>query len=124
MENYLLNIKAIIRFIYSKLSLIYKLLGIEGIIWIVSLTYLASLTNSNHQHFTICPLSNLGFEHCPGCGLGKSISMILHGNIFESFDFHLLGIPALIIIIFRIFQLIKINFHIHFKTLNKGVNHA
>jgi hypothetical protein len=124
MKNYLPNIKAITGFIYTKLSAFHKLLGLEGIIWIVSLIYLASLTDSNQQHFTICPLSNLGFEHCPGCGLGKSISMILHGNIFESFDYHLLGIPAFIIILFRIFQLIKINFHIHFKTLNKGVNHA
>lgn len=124
MKNYLPNIKAITRFILSKLSDVYKLLGFEGIIWIVSLIYLASLTNSNQQHFTICPLSNLGFDHCPGCGLGKSISMILHGNISDSFDFHLLGFPALIIIMFRIFQLIKLNFHIHFKTLNKGVNHA
>jgi len=124
MKNYLPNIKAITGFIYTKLSAFHKLLGLEGIIWIVSLIYLASLTDSNQQHFTICPLSNLGFEHCPGCGLGKSISMILHGNIFESFDYHLLGIPAFIIILFRIFQLIKINFYIHFKTLNKGVNHA
>jgi hypothetical protein len=124
MKNYLLNIKAITGFIYTKLSAFYKMLGLEGIIWIVSLIYLASLTDSNQRHFTICPLSNLGFEHCPGCGLGKSISMILHGNIFESFDYHLLGIPAFIIILFRIYQLIKINFHIHFKTLNKGVKHA
>ena len=124
MKNYLPNIKTIIGFIHSKLSDVYKLLGLEGIIWIVSLIYLASFTESNQQHFTICPLSNLGFEHCPGCGLGKSISLILHGNIFESFDFHLLGIPALIIILFRISQLIKINYLIHFKILNKGVNHA
>lgn len=124
MKNYLPNIKAITGFIHSKLSDVYKLLGLEGIVWIVSLIYLASLTDSNQQHFTICPLSNLGFEHCPGCGLGKSISMILHGNIFDSFDFHLLGIPALIIILFRIYQLIKINYLIHFKILNKGVNHA
>lgn len=124
MKNYLPNIKTIIGFIHSKLSDVYKLLGLEGIIWIVSLIYLASFTESNQQHFTICPLSNLGFDYCPGCGLGKSISLILHGNIFESFDFHLLGIPALIIILFRISQLIKINYLIHFKTLNKGVNHA
>ncbi|MGQ9643256.1 MAG: DUF2752 domain-containing protein [Ignavibacterium sp.] len=124
MKNYLPNIKAITGFIHSKLSDVYKLLGVEGIVWIVALIYLASLTDPNQQHFTICPLSNLGFEHCPGCGLGKSISMILHGNIFDSFDFHLLGIPALIIILFRISQLIKINYLIHFKTLNKGVNHA
>lgn len=124
MKNYLPNIKAITGFVHLKLSDVYKLLSLEGIIWIVSLIYLASFTESNQQHFTICPLSNLGFEHCPGCGLGKSISMIFNGNIFESFDFHLLGIPALIIILFRISQLIKINYLIHFKTLNKGVNHA
>jgi hypothetical protein len=124
MKNYLLNIKAIAELIVSKLWLFYKLLGIEGLFWSMSLIYLAFLSDTPQQHFTICPLANIGFDYCPGCGLGRSVSQILHGHISESFNFHLLGIPALLIIFFRIYSLIKTNYQIHFKVINKGVNHA
>jgi hypothetical protein len=86
-----------------------KLIGFEGLIWISSLVYLAFFNNPFHQHFTICPLSNAGFEHCPGCGLGNSISLLFNGYFVESFYLHLLGIPALIIILFRIYSIIKFN---------------
>ncbi|MGQ9797984.1 MAG: hypothetical protein ACUVRG_01630 [Ignavibacterium sp.] len=62
MKNYLPNIKAITGFIHSKLSDVYKLLGIEGIIWIVALIYLTSLTITNQQHFTIYNLSAFKFR--------------------------------------------------------------
>lgn len=119
MNGYLLNIKFLIIRLKSWTILFYKLLSLEGIFWVVSLIYLSTISDFSEQHFTICPLSNLGIEHCPGCGLGRSISMILHGNIFQSFDFHWLGIPALIIILLRIFQLIKNNFSIYFKPIKK-----
>lgn len=124
MNSYLLNIKSFILQLKNQTILFYKLLSLEGIVWLVSLIYLATLSNSTEQHFTICPLSNLGFEHCPGCGLGKSVSLILHGHFIESFDFHWLGIPALLIIVYRISQLIRNNFNLYFKPINKGENHA
>lgn len=124
MNSYLLNIKSFILQQKNKIILFYKLLSFEGIVWFVSLIYLATLSNNIEQHFTFCPLSNLGFEHCPGCGLGKSVSLILHGHFIESFDFHWLGIPALIIILFRIFQLIRNNSKLYFKPIKKGENHA
>jgi hypothetical protein len=49
----------------------------------------------------------MGIDNCPGCGLGKSISMIFHGDIIGSFNTHPLGIPALLLIVKRIYQLIK-----------------
>lgn len=124
MQNYLSNIKSYSEFISAKLLLVYKLFGFEGIVWACSLIFLAFINDPNQSHFTICPFANAGLDYCFGCGLGNSVSLILHGNIPNSFDVHLLGIPALIIILFRIIQLIRINYHIHFKILNKGVNHA
>lgn len=124
MNNYLLNIKSFILRLKSWIFLLYKLLTLEGVIWLISLIYLATVSNNSEQHFTICPLSNLGFQHCPGCSLGRAVSMILQGDIIHSFDFHWLGIPALIIILYRISQLIRNNFSIYFKPINKGVNHA
>jgi hypothetical protein len=87
----------------------FRLLGLEGLIWIFALMYLAIFINPLHTHFTICPLSNLGFEHCPGCGLGNSIAFLFRGNFTQSFNSHILGIPAVIIIIHRIVSLIKFN---------------
>lgn len=124
MKNYLSNIKSFSEFISTKLLSVYKLFGFEGIVWTCSLIFLAFINDPNQSHFTICPLANAGFEYCPGCGLGNSVSLILHGHIPDSLDVHLLGIPALIIILFRIIQLLRINYYIHFKILSKGVNHA
>lgn len=124
MENYLPNIKPFILQIRRITISTYKLFGLEGIVWITALIYLATFNNYNEQHFTICPLSNMGIENCPGCGLGRSVSVVLHGHFLESFNFHWFGIPALIIILFRIFQLIRNNFNLNFKPINKGVNHA
>ncbi|MEW5800248.1 MAG: DUF2752 domain-containing protein [Bacteroidota bacterium] len=68
------------------------------------------------QQFSLCPLHTLGFESCPGCGLGRSISYALRGNITASFSMHILGIPAIGIILHRIVTLVRLrrNYpHIH-----------
>ena len=54
-------------------------------------------------------LANAGFEHCPGCGLGNSIALIFRGEFSQSFNAHILGIPALIIILHRVYSIIKFN---------------
>lgn len=110
MINYTSNINSV-----ENNSLLYKifnsikLIGFEGFIWIVALLYFAFFVNPNSTHFTICPLSNLGFEHCPGCGLGNSIALIFRGKFSQSFDTHILGIPALLIILHRIYSIINFN---------------
>ncbi|WP_245681362.1 DUF2752 domain-containing protein [Arcticibacter eurypsychrophilus] len=62
----------------------------------------------------MCPLANLGLTWCPGCGLGRSIASILHGNLSQSFHYHWFGIPGLLILISRISSLgtkIKVYYH-------------
>lgn len=86
-----------------------KLIGLEGFVWISALLYLAFFNDPFKSHFTICPLSNAGFEHCPGCGLGNSVSFLFNGYFSESFDTHLLGIPAIIIIVYHVYSIIKFN---------------
>lgn len=93
----------------NKTVRIFKLLGLESLIWISALSYLAFFNDPFQHHFTICPLSNAGFDYCPGCGLGNSISLFFNGHFVESFNSHILGIPAIIIITFRIFSLIHFN---------------
>ncbi|WP_430300559.1 DUF2752 domain-containing protein [Rapidithrix thailandica] len=62
------------------------------------------------SHFSICPFYHLGFDFCPGCGLGRSLHYLLHFDLKTSFEHHPLGIFAVIIIIQRIITLLKNNF--------------
>lgn len=95
-------------FIY-RLAQSVKFVGFEGFIWIAALVYLAFFNSPFQSHFTICPLSNAGFEHCPGCGLGNAISFLLNGHFSESIETHLFAIPAIIIIISRVYSITKFN---------------
>jgi hypothetical protein len=54
---------------FNKLLLLPKIIGLEAAIWIGALLYLAILHTPGETHFTICPINNLGFDFCPGCGL-------------------------------------------------------
>lgn len=83
---------------------------LEAFMWIVGLSILFFLDPSQ-EHLSVCPFHQLGFEFCPGCGLGRSISHLFAGEFSHSFHAHPLGFFALIVILSRIVQLIKNNFH-------------
>ena len=86
-----------------------QIIGLEAAIWGGALMYLAFINDPTIAHFSICPFHILGFGFCPGCGLGNSVSYILHGEILKSFSAHPLGLFALIVLITRIVHLLKIN---------------
>jgi len=81
-----------------------KTFPLELTFWILALVLLAT-ANPHEHHFTLCPLANLGLTWCPGCGLGRSITALFHGQINESIHQHWFGIPALMTIVYRIYQL-------------------
>ncbi|MCZ6701413.1 MAG: DUF2752 domain-containing protein [Ignavibacteria bacterium] len=87
----------------------FKIIGFEVAAWISALVFLAFIYNPGETHFNICPIANLGFDFCPGCGLGNSISYIFNGEYIQSFQSHPLGIFALAVLLFRIIYLIKYN---------------
>lgn len=92
---------------------------VELIIWVLVLTLLGlakPVSPDSGQHFTFCPLANLGLTWCPGCGLGRSVTQFLHGHIRESLHYHWLGIPAVFIIMYRIMTLGRYEFR---KIKNK-----
>jgi hypothetical protein len=76
--------------------------------WIAALIALAFADPSDSTHFSLCPFKAMGITWCPGCGLGHSISWLFHGNIRNSFHAHWLGIPALAVILYRIYTLIML----------------
>lgn len=82
--------------------------------------------NTEGAHFTLCPIKNLGFNFCPGCGIGHSIHYAMTLNIRESFLHHPLGFFALLILLSRIFKLIKNLFktqNYEFKTFTNDSGH-
>jgi len=80
---------------------------LELMAW-VAIMLVLMLPMPAQQHFTLCPFQNLGLDYCPGCGLGRSCNMALHGKIIDSLMMHPFGIFAIIVILFRIYSLILI----------------
>src|SRR5690606_41481389 len=65
-------------------SVFFRYVPPEALFWAVALIALAFYQPAAQNHFTLCPLSNLGFDFCPGCGLGKSIAWLFKGEILRS----------------------------------------
>lgn len=84
---------------------------IELIFWLAALLLLFILPLSDNS-ISICPLYILGFDFCPGCGLGRSIQLLLHGQLSASFKMHPLGIITVPLLLYRVIQLCIL----HFKT--------
>ncbi|MDP9076616.1 MAG: DUF2752 domain-containing protein [Bacteroidota bacterium] len=78
--------------------------------WIAALVALAIADPNDQAHFSLCPLKLLGITWCPGCGLGHSISFLFHGDIKGSLHAHWLGVPALGVILYRIYVLVRLRF--------------
>lgn len=90
--------------------------NLELIFWPTSLLLLVLMDPQSNSHFSLCIFKFIGLSFCPGCGLGHSISFLFHGNITASLHAHILGIPAVIIILIRIFKL-------SFRSFNNYKNH-
>lgn len=87
----------------------------EALIWMGGLLYLALSNPSASDHFSFCVFRWLGFERCPGCGLGHSMSYLFQGDVYQSFQAHPLGVFAVAILSFRIVSILK-------KTVNREDN--
>ncbi|WP_026954038.1 DUF2752 domain-containing protein [Algoriphagus vanfongensis] len=80
---------------------------LELMFWIGSLVAIWMIQPSAASHFTLCPISNLGFDWCPGCGLGRSMNLLARGEFEASWSMHPLAMLAYIVIFMRIWNLIK-----------------
>jgi hypothetical protein len=88
-----------------KIFTVVRQLPTEALIWTLALLGLAWFQPLNDAHFTICPLALAGFDFCPGCGLGRSISYLFHGQFSQSIQTHPLGLVAVFILVHRIITL-------------------
>jgi hypothetical protein len=73
--------------------------GFEPLIWIGGLLLLGLLEPGTGGHVSICPLALIGLEFCPGCGLGRSVSLLFHGELVDSIQAHWFGIPAVVVLL-------------------------
>ena len=89
------------------LESIRRIAWFELAVWTCGMIYLAVIDPNADKHFSFCPLKNIGLAFCPGCGLGESVSHLLHYQIGQSFRSHTLGLFAFIVILHRIVILIK-----------------
>lgn len=95
--------------VLKKIKIFIRTFGLEGVIWLAALSYLALALPSVYERFHFCWFKLIGLgEYCPGCGLGHSITAFLHGNISQSWELHKLGIPAVAVLVGRILQLAKL----------------
>lgn len=70
----------------------------EVIIWNGALILLGVM---NVNDTSLCLLKNMGITWCPGCGLGHAIHYALHFEFEKSFQEHILGIPATLILFYQ-----------------------
>jgi Protein of unknown function (DUF2752) len=83
--------------------------NLEALMWIFALVYLILINPYQIQHFSFCLFKLIGIDFCPGCGIGRSISLIYHGDFLASLRMHPLGLFALLVIIYRIITLLRKN---------------
>jgi hypothetical protein len=80
---------------------------LELVFWMGSLLALFILDPHSESHLSLCPLSQLGFDWCPGCGLGRSMSLLARGEFTASWSMHPLAMLAYGVIFHRIWNLIN-----------------
>ena len=85
----------------------WTLKNLELIVWISGLLALFFM-NAESTQPTFCIFRILGFTHCPGCGIGHAIHYALHFQFRQSFQSHWMGLAAVIILFFRIHQLLNV----------------
>ncbi len=97
-------------------SIFLRHIPIEAIVWLLGLIFLVLIDPITSNHWSICPLKNLGLDFCLGCGLGTSMHYLFHGNFYQSWQIHPLGIVAVPILLSRIIVLTKSYFRkVQFK---------
>jgi hypothetical protein len=108
-----------------KFGYIYRFVrnNLEAFIWIAALLTLA-FSSPIETCYSLCPLANMGFDWCPGCGLGTSITWLFRGEIMNSWHAHPLGIPAVIIISVRIISIFRKNKRYGAVRINKSLHNG
>lgn len=107
----------------TKPILIYIRRHLEAFIWIAALIALAC-TSPVEQCSSLCPLSQMGISWCPGCGLGHAISWLFRAEFMHSIEAHPLGIPAVVILLWRIISIFRKNNKYKYINPKQTIQHG
>jgi hypothetical protein len=77
----------------------------EALIWLAALIYLGLSDPTSSTHISLFPPDWILGIKSPGFNLGHSISFLFHGDITAAIQAHYFGIPAVMILIWRIASL-------------------
>ena len=87
----------------------------EAIIWIAGVAIVAFLDPTIERSWSLCFFERLGIvgengllSICPGCGLGHAVAYLFRGEFLLSMEAHLLGIPAVVVLLGRSISLFMI----------------
>jgi hypothetical protein len=80
---------------------------LEAVCWITGVGLLALMEPAKEHLFSLCPFSLVLEGGCPGCGMGHSIAYLFRGEWVASWEAHPLGFPALLILAYRVYILVR-----------------
>jgi uncharacterized protein DUF2752 len=71
--------------------------------WVLALGFLYFM-DVESTSASLCVFKSVGFNSCPGCGIGHAIHHALHFDLVQSIKEHILGIPATLGILYMIIE--------------------
>ena len=82
-----------------------RVVDTEALMWVAGLLLLAASNPRSDFHFTLFwPEWVFGIQS-PGYGLGHSVAYLFRGDLASSLESHLLGLPVVIALTYRIISL-------------------
>ena len=94
---------------FAKVKYLLASFTVEALIWVLVLFILAFQNPYSSNHYTLFWPSLFWDIKSPGYNLGHAISFFFRGEIIASINTHYLGIPTVLLIIYRIISIVKIN---------------
>lgn len=80
----------------------------EAFIWIAALILLGTMTVDNTcEHHSLCVFKLMGLPYCPGCGLGRSIALLFHGQFTAAWEMNPMGFAAIPILSYRVISILR-----------------
>ncbi|MFL9484092.1 DUF2752 domain-containing protein [Chitinophagaceae bacterium LWZ2-11] len=76
-----------------------------------SLIFGSTLLDWLDKHLIPCPVKKFLHIECPGCGIQRSILLLLKGKVVESFNMYPATIPIFLMLVYLVF-------HLRFKFQN------
>jgi hypothetical protein len=68
---------------------VFRVIIISATVLVLALLYF--FVDARHSgFFPACPLFTLTGLYCPGCGSQRAVSALLHGDLFEAIDYHVM----------------------------------